>query len=386
MKNIKLAYVLAYLNASWFWLGIWVPYYLKFTNYAGIGLLESIMIITSTTTEIPTGAVADLLGKKKTLFLAFIFAALGNFIMGTTPNFFILACSIFIMTTGGSLYSGTLEALVYDSLKQHNQHQRFDKIVSNTQSLRNVAFAISGAIGGFLYTIAPGLPFIAVGLAYSIGSILCLFLQEPSIDSETFSLSNYLKQTKQGFQQLIKSPKISRTTAILTSTAFFVVIGIEVLNDIQVYEYHYIPEQLGIISSAMFLVAAFGSQLTLRAISFFGRLNTIFLTGLAISLSLIFSSFAPALIGTALIAIRWATQSIFENTSSTIINHNTESKYRATTISTYQVIIKFPYVLSAYFIGSIIDKYTSHNLAFGLGLGLLFVVIVQYFFIRPSHD
>lgn len=70
MRNIKLIYILSILYNSWFWIGIWVLYYLRYTSYAGIGLLESVMIFTSTTTEIPTGAIADLLGRKKTLTMS----------------------------------------------------------------------------------------------------------------------------------------------------------------------------------------------------------------------------------------------------------------------------------------------------------------------------
>lgn len=72
-RNIILAYILSYLRQSCFWLGIWVYYYLRFTNYAGIGLIESIMILTMTVGEIPTGAIADLLGKKELYRLHFFY-------------------------------------------------------------------------------------------------------------------------------------------------------------------------------------------------------------------------------------------------------------------------------------------------------------------------
>ena len=63
-RNISIAYILSFAKNTWFWLGIWIFYYLKFTNYAGIGVIETVLIITMTLTEIPTGAVTDLLGKK----------------------------------------------------------------------------------------------------------------------------------------------------------------------------------------------------------------------------------------------------------------------------------------------------------------------------------
>jgi MFS family permease len=80
-NNITIAYVLTFAKNTWFWLGIWIFYYLRFTNYAGIGLIETVLIVTTTLTEIPTGAVADLLGKKKTLVIAFLLEAVGAYMM-----------------------------------------------------------------------------------------------------------------------------------------------------------------------------------------------------------------------------------------------------------------------------------------------------------------
>src|SRR3990167_10935878 len=95
-RNIKIAYVLTVLKNSWFWLGIWVFYYLLFTNYAGIGIVETGLIVGMTLGEIPTGAIADLLGKKKTLITAYFLMAVGLFGIGLTPNFILLWMSVFI--------------------------------------------------------------------------------------------------------------------------------------------------------------------------------------------------------------------------------------------------------------------------------------------------
>lgn len=151
-RNIYLAYFLAAMKNSWFWLGIWVLYYLKFTNYAGIGIIETIMIGTTTLAEIPTGAVADLLGKKKTLILSFLLEAIGGFIMALALNFNQLAFSVFVLCVGGALYSGTFDALVYDSLKQVKKESNYDKILANISTITLITITLASIIGGFLYS------------------------------------------------------------------------------------------------------------------------------------------------------------------------------------------------------------------------------------------
>src|SRR3989344_7817931 len=112
-RNIKIAYVLTVLKNSWFWLGIWVFYYLLFTNYAGIGIVETGLIVGMTLGEIPTGAIADLLGKKKTLMISFLLMAAGLFGVGLTPNFLWLPLCVFFARGGTSFFFGTLVALVF---------------------------------------------------------------------------------------------------------------------------------------------------------------------------------------------------------------------------------------------------------------------------------
>jgi MFS family permease len=153
MKNVKIAYTLSFLWRSWFWLGIWVFYYLRFTNYAGIGFLEAVMIATSTTGEIPTGVIADILGKKKAIILAFFLGAVGNLMMAFAPNYSVLLASIVTMTLGGAFYSGSLEALVYDSLIDQKKTDNYRGIIGRMTTMQNLGMAFSGIVGGFLYQL-----------------------------------------------------------------------------------------------------------------------------------------------------------------------------------------------------------------------------------------
>ncbi|MEA3323337.1 MAG: MFS transporter, partial [Patescibacteria group bacterium] len=85
-NNIHILYVLSFLNNAWFWLGVWVLYYLLFTNFTGIGFIEMVMIVTILLFEVPSGALADIIGKKKTLIIAFLVVAVSEIVMGFAMN------------------------------------------------------------------------------------------------------------------------------------------------------------------------------------------------------------------------------------------------------------------------------------------------------------
>ena len=377
-RNIRIAYLLAAMKNSWFWLGIWIFYYLRFTNYAGIGLIETILIVTLTLMEIPTGAIADLLGKKKTLILAFLFELIGGLMMAIAPNFSVLAGSVFVMCVGGALYSGTLEALVYDSLKQEGNQKKYDRVISKINSIGLLTPAICGAVGGFLYLIEPKLPFYANAAGYGIGLFLSFWLTEPVIDTEKFTLSNFIRQTRQGLLQLTRSTDIKKQTIMLLSIGFFVVIVDEMLNSFLGFEFGFGAKQLGMLTAVIYLISAAATQLTPWIRHKFGDNYSNFVVGGLIAISLIISPIIGIIVGGITLAFRSSLQAIFGSMASVTINNNSESKYRATTISTFNMIKNIPYALSAFFLGSLADQISARWLAAGLGAALLIMLVPQF--------
>lgn len=377
-RNIAIAYFLTFCKNSWFWLGIWLFYYLQFTNYSGIGLIETVLITTVTLTEIPTGAIADLFGKKKTLFLSFLLQAAGALWMAMTPNFSGLAFSVFVMGVGGTLYSGTLEALVYDTLKQSKRESTYDRVVSIMSSIQLVAPAICGALGGFLYVLSHRLPFFANAAFYIIGMIASLFLIEPLIDTVKFSWTNYLNQTKQGIKQLTQTITIRNQTLLLLSIGVIGVILDEMLNSFLGIEFGLKAESIGIVWAIIFLVSATATQLTLFIRHSLGNKKALFFTGGVIALTLIVSPLLGLVAGILSIFVSSTFLSINNNLTSIIINNQTESKFRATTLSTFNLFKNIPYVLSAYLIGSLSDTISAKNSALVLGLILTSLLLLQY--------
>ena len=87
-RNIKTNYIyqcLRYLDMS---TAIWVLYLgAKGMSLVEIGLLEAIYHITSLIFEVPSGAVADLLGRKKTITVGRLCAIISSLIMVMSNHF-----------------------------------------------------------------------------------------------------------------------------------------------------------------------------------------------------------------------------------------------------------------------------------------------------------
>jgi MFS family permease len=371
-RNILLSYLLSTLRYSWFWLGIWMLYYLRFTNYAGVGLIETMMIVTTVGLEIPTGAIADLLGKKITLVIGFVLIALGNVYMGLTPDFNGLLISVFVMVSGYTLISGTLEALTYDTLLELKQKERFDQVLANQKTFQLVGTTTCSIIGGFMYLIFPGLPFLAVAAAGILGAIVCLFLKEPHIDTEKFSFSNYVKQTKAGFQELFGNRTIIALTLFLLTLTFLYVPLHEGLEDMILVEYGFSAQQLGIILAVLNLVLAIISQLVPRFKKHFNSLNIVFAVGVLCSFTLIVNPLTVWFLAPLLSIARMSFVVISDIITSDTLNAKLSSQNRATSLSTFEMIKKLPYVLFALPMGMLADNTSARFI--GLAMGIVFLL------------
>lgn len=384
-RNINLSYILTYLNHSYFWLGTWIFFYLQFTDYAGIGLIESIVIILSIVLEIPTGVLADTIGKRKTLMIAFLLSGIGNLVFGFSNSFPMLILSVCTFVFGTACYSGTLEALQYDSLKDVGEEGKFGKVTANTNTIMLISFAISSVIGGFLYKILPGLPFLLLGTFQIIGIYFVFLLKEPEHDTEKASIAKFFKDQLEGFRQLNKTNQIRSQTFLLVGTGLFMVMASQVLNDALGVEIGFEPYQFGLIAAGMYLLASLSSQLVPVINKKITGIGILVLSTLFISITFIVSPLLGFATGALALSIRWSMQSIFDGATSIIVNQNIESKFRATTISTLTLIKNIPYAFAAYFLGSVMENANVRSFNLWVGLSLLAVLTVTYIHERSTR-
>lgn len=130
---------------------IWVLY-LAYCglNLAQIGLLEGIYHATSILFEIPSGAVADLLGRKRSMVLSRICIAVSCMIMLFSRSFGLFALSFIIQALGNNFNSGSEEALVYNSMKYIGREEQYMGLYGRLNIILEVSQGIATVAGGIL--------------------------------------------------------------------------------------------------------------------------------------------------------------------------------------------------------------------------------------------
>jgi len=165
----------------------------------------------------------------------------------------------------------------------------------------------------------------------------------------------------------------------MLSIGFVIVISSEMVDSFLSFEFGFTDKQMGVLWSVIFIVSAFASQLTPAINKLLGLKKSLLVVGVVMAVTFIVSPYIGLILGGASLILRSSLQGIFGNLSSVIVNNNTESKYRATTISTFNMLKNIPYLLMAYFIGSVSDLISAKNVSMYLGIALVILLAIRVF-------
>lgn len=376
--NIKIAYLLSFLSELYFPIVAWLFFYLRYLDFKQIAIITAIHVIASNLFEIPTGAFADLYGRKRAIFLSFLVC---SFVMFTYPLATIFWLFVFLEVISGvtnALLSGSLEALVYDTLKETKEETRYNKVVANMQSLSWIGLFISAIAGGYVYKYWFGTPWILQGVVFGIAAIATtLWLKEPRIDTEKYNLKMMLYQNVIGFRELFRNTKIAQTTIIFMILGAGYFIAGKILGISQAKEYGLDASGVGLLFAVGYIISALASQIFVKLSNRFGSNKLLILTIIILLGSFVSAKFVGITLGSVLIILRISSSTTFWNIQSSTLNPLIESKNRATTLSTFSLLCQLPYALLAYVIGDSIDKTSPNNFAFILGVTIISLLVVQ---------
>jgi len=207
-RNFKIAYAREAFRYLYFFLPIWYVFESQYASTATLGLIYAITHLITVGLELPTGALADLLGRKRTLIIGLALEAFSWLFISQSQNVYWLWIGYSINALAVSLISGADTALHYDSLKELGQETNYSRFSANLGLVVRISITISTFLGGFIFRFNHRLPYIAVGICGLVGAAIATGYQEPKIDTEKFNLANYLHQTKLGFKQLFKTAYI----------------------------------------------------------------------------------------------------------------------------------------------------------------------------------
>lgn len=138
-------------------------------TYTQIGTLGSLSAVLVVVFELPTGYLADRVGRRAVLALGIGTMAVstaGFVVVDTFPGFVGLYV---LWALGIALQHGTDDAWLYAMLQAETDEQTFTRIRGRGGAVYQVGSAVTMIIGGLLYVVHPTAPFLASALLNGAG-------------------------------------------------------------------------------------------------------------------------------------------------------------------------------------------------------------------------
>lgn len=374
-RNINISYIAYFLTGLIFTIPIWVAFNRRILSFTQIALLSSLSYGLTTFLELPTGALADLIGRRKTIILGYFLLGAAVMYISWADSFFDFFVGEFVIAIGAALISGADVALIFDSLKELGKPEFFSKFMAKTSLIHHIALAIGSFTGGYIYQIWIGLPYFLQGSLQIFSAGLFIFLTEPKIDTEKFSLKNYIKQTKDGFKQLFQSSYMIKLTVFYTLVGGITWSVIYYFNQPFASDFGFSSIEQSWIFGACYLITSAVVVFLTHKENILTR-NRVYL-GFPIIMLLSFlpGFWAPKFIAPLLLLGAQIVGSARFAVLDMYTNKEFLSKYRATAISALNMLVSFFYIIIVAISGRLQDAYNTKLIFTGLGvLTLIFVI------------
>lgn len=229
-QNIWKLYAFNFFSNFFLVGGVLVPFFTDWgkISFAQIMLLQAWFGLWVMLLNIPTGAIADHIGRKKALILSALFHIAFVIVYTSTPNFYMFMLGEVIAAVSVSLLAGAQEALVYDTMKNAKEEKKSKKVFGNLYIafLLGIMFA---APAGSIIAAKFGLraPMLLMTIPFSIAAIIALTFKETETKrTAKRRVKDYIHTMKEGIAEFHnnKTLKILAFDTIAISTiAYFII-------------------------------------------------------------------------------------------------------------------------------------------------------------------
>ena len=177
--------------------GVWVVFLLaRGFSLAQVGIAEGVFHVVSFLCEVPSGMLADLVGRKRALALSGLFGTLSALAMAFSQDFFGVCLSMAFQALMYNLCSGTQEALTYDSLKAVGQEGSYLKRNAWLMGASQASASLSSLLGGAAALLGFFPAYLITAACSAVCGSAALALAEPQVTEAQ------RQRTKHPFAQL----------------------------------------------------------------------------------------------------------------------------------------------------------------------------------------
>jgi MFS family permease len=369
-KNIARLYVVKISK----WFNLVMPVVVLFYQDNDMGMheifiLKSIYSLAIVALELPSGWMADVWGRKKTLLLGAVLGSAGFFMYSFSYGFWAFVAAEIVLGAGHSFVSGADSAMLYESLKAEKKSDLYVKHEGRITSAGNFAEAIAGIAAGFLAAISLRTPFYFQFVVATLAIPAALTLTEPGIKATTHvhslkQMALNLKNTLLQQADLRVAILLSAVTGTATLTFAWLVQPFFKAIDLPV-------EWFGILWTALNLSVGVSSAFAFRFEGRFSRRKEVLFVIVLLASGYVLSGMSIIREGILFLFLFYLVRGLATPVFKNYINLYTPSEIRATILSVRNLMIRVCFALIGPLLGWMTD-HVSLKMAFLLAGGIYF--------------
>lgn len=332
-KNIKLYYATSCLGWARFYLPVFALFYIASeVTIAQLTIILSVFFVSIIILEVPTGVIADLLGRKKTMMISRSCFIIELFIITFANGFIPFLIAKVISAVGVSMSSGSGEALFYDTFKAMGKESEFKQHNAQLHMVTSISMAAVMVLGGIMFAIDPKLPALA-SIPFAIaGLIIVSMLKEPIAAKRNLSMKNAYAQLQEGLRYAFTHRHLKYLILFSFPMAAMieVALGFSSLHHKMVH----IPiAAIGTVAMIASLLTAYGAKKSHKIERMYGPRKVLHVMQISILVSFILMAFLIPYAGVIFFLLIPFTLGFFQVLIQDYTNLHTESSHRATIIS-----------------------------------------------------
>jgi MFS family permease len=384
-KNVSKFYWYRLTKFGLFHIAVLVIFYQqRGLSFSQIMILQSAYYFAKVISEVPTGAWADRVGRKKSLVIGSFFHSSAYLLIFLSHSFILFNAGEIIAGVAMSFASGADSALAYDSLKYLGRENEYKRIEGNATSMRYLAYAVFAPIGSLLATLNLALPYLVSSIVVFLSGLIALTMTEPprakkSVQSSEFKVQRKTYyEIKNSFQLMFEDKR--RLWFVLFFSLIFLATRLGFWTYQPYMELVGLPLSLfGLVFAALYLFSAFWSKYA-DFLERKARENlTLFLMPVLVIVPMILLSRFVFLWSLSFFLILQVTFGSHEPILKNHLNRICPSEVRATMLSVQNMVGNLVFAVFAPFLGSFVDRLGLQNalLIFALAVIILGLAMWQ---------
>lgn len=348
VKNIRKLYALTALMNLWFFTGSWLYFYRLYMSDRQIGVLDGMVFALGLVAEVPAGALADLLGRKRQLQVGLLLMSAGFLLQGFAQAYWYMLVGMSMFTVGAALVSGADDALVYDALEAEGKADGWQQVISRKFQIMHIVTLGGYLAGGLLSVLLLRLPFILSGVGMLFGFFVATSFHEVrETHAATPVFADFVRQNAVGIKYFLRRHMWLYGCMALIVLGIGYAFDLGVIKPLMLDSFGYKKVGQAVANALAGGVAIIALTQLDRLRKSFGEKRGLVLLALCLGAGFLAAAFHVGMFGILAFLLIGTAASLVGPWLNDVVQHEASSAHRATALSAMALLQKMPYIVLA---------------------------------------